>query len=319
MKREWLQYLGDPHDLSPLRFDGDVQERDGRVVTATLVSESGRRYPVRDGIPVFVAAEFQDKESVASFAYEWNEFGFDFAKEGWLKDICQPLVDDQRFFEGKLCVDAGAGSGAQTRWMAEGGARLVFSLDLSDALYDRHKNTVEPFKDRVFAIQCDIAHPPLRQKVDVLYCINVIQHTADPRATFRSLVQRLLAPGGVFLFNIYLKRSETAFRFLSGIRKLIRPLPFPVWKALAWAVTCVAWPLSKIKPLHGVIRKVIPLSHSFKETWLDLYDAYGGHWYQENMREEDQLKMIEEEGLLILRKTRFGYLLTRRDAPAAMK
>lgn len=318
MKREWLQYLGDPHDLSPLQFEGDIEERDGRVVTATLVSASGRRYPVRQGIPVFVAPEFQAKESVASFAYEWNEFGFDFAKEGWLGDICRPLVGDQRFFEGKLCVDAGAGSGAQTRWMAEGGAKLIFSLDLSDALFDRHKNTIEPYRDRVFPIQCDIAYPPLRQKVDVLYCINVIQHTADPRVTFRQLVQRLLAPGGVFLFNIYGKRSEKTYQAVMAVRRVIRPLPFSVWKALSWAITCVSWPLYQIRPLRPLLRKAFPMSHSFKESWLDLYDVYGGHWYQENMREDDQLKMIESEGLAILRKTHYGYLLTPRAAPAAM-
>jgi 2-polyprenyl-3-methyl-5-hydroxy-6-metoxy-1,4-benzoquinol methylase len=311
VKKAWLQHLCDPYDGSDLSLTGIAREDNERVYEATLVSATGRRYPVRNGIPAFLTLDFQAKESVESFAYEWNQFGFDFAKEGWLADICRPLVDDDSFFRGKTVVDAGAGSGAQTRWMAEGGAALIFSLELSDVIHTRHKQTIAGFEDRVFAIQCDIARPPLRTQVDVLYCMNVIQHTADPPATLRSL-RRLLRPGGLFLFNIYTKRSEAKFRTVALVRALIRPLPFPVWKALAFLITAVAWPLSQIG-LKRIVKSVVPISHSFRETWLDTYDAFGGHWYQKNMTVEDQKKMIDRENLDVVRHTTFGYLLRPRE------
>jgi SAM-dependent methyltransferase len=309
MKPEWLEYLCDPFDHSTLQLQ-DAEYRDGRVVSGKLVSAGGRTFPIRSGIPVFVADGMQSLESVQSFAYEWDEFGFLFARDGWVQDLIKPLVDTPDFFTGKVVVDAGAGSGAQSRWMAEMGAKLVISLELSGAVFSRHRDTIAPVSDRVFPIQADIAWPPIRQAVDVVYCINVAQHTADPRRTFAQLTRLVRTPDGKFLFNIYVKRSELKFRVVKTVRSVIRFLPFPVWKAFAGVIAAVGYAVAKIRPFRKTVQFFVPVSHSFRETWLDTYDAFGPHWYQKNMTREDQLRMIAEEKLSVDRVTQFAYVLS---------
>jgi 2-polyprenyl-3-methyl-5-hydroxy-6-metoxy-1,4-benzoquinol methylase len=310
MKLDWLKYLCDPVDGSELSLVEATQQEGDRVITGKLASQSGRCYDIRDGIPIFAFEGMQSLESVESFAFEWNEFGFLYAKAGWLQDFVGPLVGGLDFFKNKVVIDAGAGSGAQSRWMAEAGATLVISLELSNSIFGRHRETIADYKDVIFPIQCDIAHPPVRNKPDILYCINVIQHTANPRQTFANLA-RLVGQDTTFLFNIYTKRSELKFQVVRAVRRLIRFLPFKIWKWLAFIITAVAYPLAKIPFLLGPIRIFVPISHSFYETWLDVYDAFGGHHYQQNMSPADQLRMIKEEGLTVLRQAQLGYVLTR--------
>jgi SAM-dependent methyltransferase len=192
--------------------------------------------------------------------------------------------------------------------MAEAGANLVYSLELSDVLFTRHRQTIAAVDDRVFAIQADIAYPPIRSAVDVVYCVNVAQHTADPRQTFRRLA-KLVRPDGVFLFNIYIKRSELKFQLVRAVRSVIRFLPFRVWKVLAGAIAGIGYAVAKVPFMRDPVKFFVPISHSFRETWLDTYDAFGAHWYQKNMTREDQLAMIGEADLVVDRATQFAYVL----------
>ncbi len=196
--------------------------------------------------------------------------------------------------------------------MAEAGAKLVLSLELSDCIFTRHRETISGFEEVIFPIQCDIAYPPLRISPDVLYCMNVLQHTANPRGTFLKLARHV---GGqtVFLFNIYTKRSQVKFRIVRTVRRLIRLLPFRAWKSLSFLITCIAFPIAQIDFLRRFVKIVCPISHSFRETWLDVYDAFGGHYYQENMTRTDQMKMIRDAGLVVAHETIFGYVVRRRS------
>lgn len=308
MKRDWLQYICDPLDGSALTFAAVTEQQGEHVIAGQLKSASGRTYDISQGIPVLLTKQMQSKESVQSFAFEWDEFGFLYAKEGWIRDIVGPLVGGTEFFKDKIVADAGAGSGAQSRWMAEAGAKLVLSLELSECIFTRHHETIAGYEDVVFPIQCDIAHPPLRLSPEVLYCINVLQHTANPRETFLRLAGSV-GERTVFLFNIYTKRSELKFRTVRLVRRLIRGLPFRVWKSIAFLITCIAYPLAQVAFLRKFIRVICPISHSFRETWLDVYDAFGGHYYQENMTRADQMRMVQDAGLVLVREATFGYVV----------
>jgi uncharacterized protein YbaR (Trm112 family) len=301
LKTEWVAHLADPIDGSDVRVERVDQQVGDRIVSGSLISEGGRRFPIRDGIPVFVEEGMQSPASVASFAYEWNEFGFTYARDGWVNDLITPLVGGVDFFRGKVVVDAGAGSGAQSRWMAEAGATLVLSLELSET---------------VFPIRCDIAFPPLKVEPDVVYCMNVIQHTKSPVRTFDRLV-RLMGERTRFLFNIYTasERSDR-IRFIQAVRKVTRQLPFPLVKWVSLAVAVVATPFSKLPILDYQVRQFIPISHSLRETWLDVYDQYGGHFYQEYMTREDQRRLFAQHRLKVLHEAQFGVVLAREDAPA---
>jgi hypothetical protein len=98
---------------------------------------------------------------------------------------------------------------------------------------------------------------------------------------------------------------------MRAARRCIRPLPFALWKWIALAVALVGYPLAKVPVLKSAVRSVVPLSHSFRETWLDVYDAFGGHWYQKAMTFEDQLSMIASAGLQVKVRAPFGFRLER--------
>jgi hypothetical protein len=173
-----------------------------------------------------------------------------------------------------------------------------------------HRQTIAGLEDVVFPVQCDIARPPLATSPDVLYCMNVLQHTAEPEETFAHL-SKLVGEATVFLFNIYTERSSTKSAAMRAARRCIRPLPFALWRWIAFAVALVGYPLAKVPVLKSAVRSVVPLSHAFRETWLDVYDAFGGHWYQKTMTLEDQLSMIASAGLQVKVRAPFGFRLER--------
>jgi len=308
MKKEWIQFLKDPFDNSEIMVKEIARENNGLIEEGMLISASGNIYPVKQGIPCFLNESTQKIASVESFEYEWNEFGFLYAKKGWLLDIVNPLVGDESYFKGKTVVDCGAGSGAQTRWMAESGADMVISLELSNGIYTRHKETIKGLEDRIFAIQSDIANPPVKQFADIIYCVKVIQHTADVRQTFSKLVD-LMHEKSVFLFNVYTEKSSAPL--IRVARKITTLMPFKLVYVLSFIL---ALPLFLvIKTIYTFLHnnELIPEIRSFKETWLDIYDLLGPHSYQDYMKKEDQLKMISDFNLNIIKETKFGYLLSK--------
>jgi hypothetical protein len=55
---------------------------DGTIQSGVLVSPSGSRYPIINGIPRFV--DYVPTASVESFGDEWNYFNFTDFKVNWL-------------------------------------------------------------------------------------------------------------------------------------------------------------------------------------------------------------------------------------------
>lgn len=299
VKRQWLDLLHDPIDHSALHFE-NITESDGEdIIAAEIKSASGHTYPVKMGIPSFVSGATQTTDSVSSFEFEWNSFGFSYAKTGWLEDLVKPLVGSESYFKDKVIVDAGAGSGSQSAWMASAGAKLVMSLELSNGIYDMHHKTVAPYKENVFPIQCDIAMLPIKQTPDLLYCMNVIQHTASIKRTFKGLCD-ILGQNSTFMFNVYTQKQSTGL--IKALRSVTTRLPFQLVYWVSFLAACVVYP--------AMLLKIISI-RSFKEIWLDIYDLLGPHHYQDYMSEQQQLEMIKGEGLKVLKQEKFGYLLAK--------
>src|SRR3989344_8711569 len=199
MKPAWIDILCDPVDGTKLKLVDPIFKK-GRIVSGKLLGRAGNIYKIKEGIPILLPHSAQSLDSVKSFAFEWDEWGYLFAKKNWLKNNIRPLLGTESQFKGKIIVDAGAGSGAPSRWMAEAGAKLVISLELSNTIFNRHKETIKGFEDVIFPIQCDISYPPIAIKPDILYCVNVLQHTQNPKNTFIKLTS-LLKKKSIFLFN----------------------------------------------------------------------------------------------------------------------
>lgn len=310
MKSAWIKLICDPTDGSKLELANPIIKK-GHIVSGKLIGSSGSVYSIEDGIPILLPPCAQSTGSVESFAFEWDEWGYLFAKKNWLKNNIWPLLGRESEFKGKTIVDAGAGSGAQSRWMAEAGARLVISLELSNAIFSRHKETIKGYKDVIFPIQCDIAYLPIGLKPDILFCINVLQHTKDPKKTFNNL-SRLMHDKSIFLFNVYNKEGVLGSTIFKVLRQITRWLPFRIWKGFSFLVAFGIFSLDKIFP--GVIKsryRDIHYSDDFNELWLQIYDAFGAHSYQYVLSQKEQLDLIRKAHLRIKVRNSLGYLLVK--------
>jgi len=310
MKSAWIDVLCDPVDGTKLKLVNPVIKK-GHIVSGKLLGGLGNVYRIKEGIPILLPPGTQSLGSVESFAFEWNEWGYLFAKKNWLKNNIRPLLDTESRFKGKVIVDAGAGSGAQSRWMAEAGAKLVISLELSNTIFNRHKETIKGFEDIIFPIQCDITYPPIAIKPDILYCVNVLQHTKDPKKTFENL-SSLMHKKGIFLFNVYNKEGFLGSKTVEVFRQVIKWLPFRIWKWFSFLVALGIFGLAKIAP--WVIKAKygnVHFSSDFKELWLQIYDAFGQHYYQFPLTQKEQYDLFKKAKLKVKAKNDFGYLLVK--------
>jgi uncharacterized protein YbaR (Trm112 family)/2-polyprenyl-3-methyl-5-hydroxy-6-metoxy-1,4-benzoquinol methylase len=306
MKRDLLDYLCDPADKSPLRLEDELTDAAGNIDSGRLVSQSGRVYPIRDGIPRFVP-DAAGAAAVRSFGDEWNYFNFDQHKLNWLNHTVRNTFGSTAAFAGKLVVDAGAGSGMQSRWMREAGARRVIALELSHSVDGVMRRNLADVDD-IDIVQCSIDHPPLKDaSIDgIVICHNVIQHTPSVEATARAL-WAVVAPRGELVFNCYLNNdfnvlrrfrfslyqrlrrhlSRTSFRFLLGYARTMAVLRFVPVLGVALERLCF------------VVRGEVPagegrLRRAYRLAVLNTFDWYGAHEYQHHKTRDEIESLVKE-------------------------
>lgn len=306
MTPELLKYLCDPIDKCPLALVDPVLNQDGSIDSGVLVSTTGRRYPIVEGVPRF-ACDGKHAESVESFGDEWNYFNFDEFKLNWLNHTISNTFDGVEAFAGKLVVDCGAGSGIQSRWMAEAGARHVIALELSHSVDGVMRKNLKGIPN-VDIVQCSIDAPPIKdQSVDgIVICHNVIQHTPSVEGTARAL-WRLVATGGEFVFNCYQKNDQGLLRKLrlalyGAVRGVLSRAPFRV---ILWYARIMA--IVRFVPLLGLaieksglmVRGDVPAGpnrwrRAYKSGVLNTYDCYGSHSYQ-HLKTDDEIRTLVAE------------------------
>jgi len=301
-----LDYLCDPKDKTTLTLVDARYDGAGNITEGVLVSGSGNRYRIVDGVPRFVE-NMPIKASVDSFGDEWNYFNFDQFKRNWLSHTVKNTFGSADAFKGKVIVDAGGGSGMQSLWMSQSGARHVICLELSHSVDGVMKENVGgvPNIDRV---QCSIDSPPIRDgSIDgIVYCHNVIQHTPSVENTARAL-WRMVGPGGEFVFNCYRKTTggfpnvlrnwtydrlrgflpRRSFRFILNYSRVMSSLRFiPV--------------LGKsLEILSFVCRGDVPkggnyFRRAYQQGVLNTFDLYGSHAYQHLKTDEEIQRLISE-------------------------
>ncbi|HHT9158232.1 MAG TPA: methyltransferase domain-containing protein [Candidatus Brocadiaceae bacterium] len=299
-----LNYICEPITKSPLHLVNAVHDGDGRIQTGELVSPSGKRYPIINGIPRFV--DFVPPTSVESFGDQWNYFNFTDFKMNWLSHTVANTFGTTAAFSGKLIVDAGGGTGAQTKWFAEYGASHVIMMDLSHSVDYVVKRNLAGVKN-VDVIQCSIDAPPLRDKsIDgIVYCHNVIQHTPSVDKTAHALYA-LTAPGGEFVFNCYPLNDQGLVRWVrfhlvyKPVRWFLSKMPFlfilfyarlmgllrlvpAVGAFLEKAGFCIQGDMPVI-PKEGAIARLI---RRFRATTLNTFDGFGSHTYQHHKSDSE--------------------------------
>jgi uncharacterized protein YbaR (Trm112 family)/2-polyprenyl-3-methyl-5-hydroxy-6-metoxy-1,4-benzoquinol methylase len=309
LQRWALEYLACPTTGHSLELRDEVVEHD-RILSGRLVCPCGQAYPIQAGVPRFISSEgTQDTGSVASFGYQWDTLNFDAFRMNWLEHVVARNFGGPDYFRGKVILDCGAGSGMQSRWMLEAGARRVISLELSQAVDGVVRKNLTGCDDRSLVVQCDIARPPIRGgALDLVYCINVIQHTRDPQETTRSLY-RLLCGRGEMVVNYYMRgeRPGPAWRVREYLRtQVFKRLPKGVLLAVCRALAAVSmvpvleWPLMKLVAVRGDVPKGPHyLRRKYRQTVLNTYDWHGSHEYQHYFTPRQLEALVREAGIAL--------------------
>jgi len=177
----------------------------------------GTAVRVRGGVPRFVP----DDDYADSFGFQWNRFrrtqldshtGMSlstdrlFLATGWPRDL-----------SGQTVLEAGSGAGRFTEVLLAAGAS-VFSFDLSSAVDANYANNGAATRLNLF--QASIYEIPLpKASFDRVLCLGVLQHTPDPRRSFRELVS-FVRPGGWIAVDVYARE----LRSVIGWKYLLRPI-----------------------------------------------------------------------------------------------
>ena len=306
MNPDLLRYLCDPVDKSSLTLVTDRQDPSGRIEEGMLVSASGRRYPIRYGVPRFVS-ERDEQAAVESFGDEWNFFNFDDFKLNWLTHTIKNTFGSADAFRGKVVVDAGAGSGMQSKWIGEAGAARVIALELSHSVDGVMKANLQGVPN-VDVVQCSIDRPPIHDGAvsGIVICHNVIQHTRSVEDTARAL-WRIVGPEGELVFNCYPENDlgmvrKVRMAFYRAIRKVLSKQSFQIRLGYARIMSIL-----RFLPVLGILleksylmtRGDVPtgpnyLRRCYRAGVINTFDCYGAHHYQHHKRDEEIRALVAE-------------------------
>jgi ubiquinone/menaquinone biosynthesis C-methylase UbiE/uncharacterized protein YbaR (Trm112 family) len=199
------------------------------VVQGELVSETGERYPITDGIPRLLSRSTNDflQKNKRSFSLEWKYSRPE--ERNWGQDIefrkrlfLQAFGTDPDSLRGKLILDAGCGSGLLAMEMAGSFGMEVVALDLATGIETASKTNQSPF---VHFIQASVLELPLKDHIfDFVYCAGVLIHLPDTKAAF-DLLPRVLKPAGrcfIWVYHPVEKHDRTSDRVRETVYQWVR-------------------------------------------------------------------------------------------------
>lgn len=301
-----LKYLACPLCGGELTLHNKEQVG-SRIKSGELISNCGQKYLINEYIPRFISISNDDQgiDSVESFAFEWNTLNFDNFYQNWIEHIVVRNFTNLDYFKDKVIIDCGAGSAMQSKWMLEAGAKYVISLELSDAVDGIIKQNLAGIENSAI-IQCDISNPPIKKGVaDIVYCINVIQHTRDPSLTTSNLY-KLLGENSELYINYYRVPDNIFGRmklcYGEFARKyILKYIPNKYLLILIKFVALIIYIpiLNKISSfilncgeLTSTSKKI-----NYKQTVLNTYDILGSHHYQQHYTSEGLKNLFSEAGI----------------------
>jgi SAM-dependent methyltransferase len=119
----------------------------------------------------------------------------------------------------KVILEIGSGAGRFTDYLVDMG-RFVITVDPSAI-----DHNVALGASNLTAVRADLFDVPVRrEKIDVVFCRGVIQHTADPPRAIVRLFD-YVKPGGLVLFDVYPLKWFTPFYTKYWLRPFTRNMP----------------------------------------------------------------------------------------------
>lgn len=213
-----LEYLAEPFTQSVFQV-GRVDQRaaDGEVLEGTLLSvDSGREYPIRNGIPRFVS----DATYNQTWDFKWTELDAGRGLNYRIIDKNDPAYQVHDLFDrnshrgevykratGGVAIDVGCGVGQYSvRLLNEYKPHKLIAPDLTGEVDVFRKIVTERYPEllkRLLIVQANIFEMPFRkQSFDFVMSLGVLMHTGDTKAAIARCID-LLKAGGHINFWVY--------------------------------------------------------------------------------------------------------------------
>jgi SAM-dependent methyltransferase len=241
MKPSFVNHLVCPFERSPLALE--IHEMDGDEVQEGLLhTPSGRSYPIRAGVPRFVASDdyvntFSRQRQHVRSHFDTYRREFDYNKAAEL--FIHSTGFDLSHLDG-LTLDVGCGYGRFLRVLAEAGGEVV-GVDLSSDTVELAYHFVGRNKN-VHIVQASLAQLPFPEcHFRRGFSIGVLHHTPDTRTSFLGLLP-YLEEGADIAVWVYAPEKKIAS---NAWRKLTTRLPLGL--VYGWCVInelLFVWPRS---------------------------------------------------------------------------
>ena len=215
------------------------------------------------------------------FGYEWNAYAEilpEHREQFWT--WVQPLQPED--FKGKRFLDAGCGMGRNSYWAMEAGAASGFAFD-----FDRRTVAAAERNLRYYP-SCQVDYQSIYdlnrpEEFDIVFCIGVLHHLADPRRAVMNLV-KAAKPGGRVAVWVYGKEGNRLYlAFLRPLRILTQRLPLCVTRLLAWGITAmmrVGLPLAPETSYRKLLRR-LSFRHLEAIVFDQLFPTIANYWTRE--------------------------------------
>lgn len=273
-----------------------------------------RHYPLMkgrvadfSGLPI----EPETAKTVTQFGSSWaihrdiEEF-----YEGQFGDWISPI--SAKDFRGKTVLEAGCGKGRHSRLVASWQPAAIYSVDLSEAIFLAEANTRQ--YSNVTCVRANLLELPFPEdSFDIVFCVGVLHHLADPRAGLHEL-WRVLKPGGTLCLWVYAREGNGwVVWFVDPIRKGITSrIPTRLLRPLVWPLSACLYFV--LKTIYGPVTRDGEKSATFLP-----YGAYLGYISKFPFREIDSIvldHLCPPIAYYLRRETLEGWLvgLGARDA-----
>jgi 2-polyprenyl-3-methyl-5-hydroxy-6-metoxy-1,4-benzoquinol methylase len=238
-------------------------EEPKRIVTVSNPDRGGTSAPIYDFLD-------QSLHYSSSFGLQWKKYRavqidrvnrttatFAHLKEG----IAQ---NDLSVFDGATCLEIGSGAGRFTDYLVEL-CTTVITIEPSEAL------TVNAAlgAPNLVAAHADLFQIPIRrEKIDVVFCRGVTQHTRNTKASIRRLFD-YVRPGGIVLFDVYPLRWYTPFVTKYWLRPFLRRMDPARFTKLAerWVPKLLKFKARYVTPLlpdniwgRNIANQIVPIA-----------------------------------------------------------
>lgn len=265
---------------SKISFPENIHDNENSIKCISC----GQEFIINKGVCSFLS---NSNTYADSFGFQWNKFsktqldsytGISLSKDRLLQTTCW-----KGGLEGLNILEAGSGAGRFTEILAQTGAR-IYSFDLSSAVNANFSNNGSNENVKIF--QASIYEIPLKEKsFDKVICLGVLQHTPDPKRSFKSIAS-FVKPGGEICVDIYANRYRSLFSWKYLLRPITKKIDdkdlFKIISKTVNLMLPVSIFLRKVAGKFGArLLPIVEYSHLIKDyqlnkQWaiLDTFDMY---------------------------------------------